>query len=65
VPTVPYVSVMNFIHAGTEIHFYDCNPAAFLAFPYNTDDSPVSDLLAAADHEGYFCVPQTETPQIV
>ena len=56
VPTVPFVDVLDFIHAGTEVHFYECNPLAYIAFPFNTDDSPVTDLFAVSDHEGYFCL---------
>jgi len=56
VPTVPFVDVLHFAHAGTEIHFYDCNRAAYIAYPEKTDDSPITDLFAADDHFGYFCL---------
>jgi len=63
VPTVPFVDVLDFAHAGTEVHFYECNPLAYVQFPFNTDDSPVTDLFAVSDHEGYFCLyPATVKP---
>jgi len=56
VPTVPYVDVLGFYHAGTEVHFYECSPTAYVAYPYDKDDSPITDLFAVDDHEGYFCL---------
>jgi len=54
VPTVPYHSLMGYDHAGTEIHYYDCKN--YLAYGYNLDDYPLSDLTAFADHSSYRCL---------
>jgi hypothetical protein len=45
---------MNYDHAGTEIHFYDCSD--YIAYPYDEDDYPLSDLLAFDDHSQYRCL---------
>lgn len=44
------------MHAGTEVHFYSCDSNTFIAYPYNTDDYPFSDMSSGIDHEGYFCL---------
>ena len=54
VPTVPGHS-LGFTHVGTEVHFYDC-ANAWLAYPNFYEDNPFTDLFAADDHEGYFCL---------
>ena len=56
VPTVP-PHTLGFRHVGTEIHFYDCQ-GAYLAYPQFTEDTPNTNLFAADDHEGYFCLTQ-------
>jgi len=54
VPTVPYHDLMNYDHAGTEVHFYDCSN--YIAYPYDEDDYPLTNLLAIDDHGGYRCL---------
>jgi len=61
-PAVPFEDVLTFFHAGTEVHFYDCAPMAYIAYPFNADDTPISDLLAGADHSGYWCLNGTPEP---
>jgi len=56
VPTIPFESVLNFYHAGTEVHFYECATKDYVAYPFNKDDHQITDLLAVQDHEGYFCL---------
>jgi len=50
-------AIMAFRHAGTEVHFYDCNKEAYLIFPFYTDNTPIVNLNNIGDHAGYFCVP--------
>jgi len=56
VPTVPFVDVLHFAHAGTEIHFYACDNLAYIAYPFGADDAPFTDIMAVDDHGGYFCL---------
>jgi len=53
VPTVPG-HFLGFDHAGTEVHFTDCSN--YIAYPYNKDDYPVTNLLAVDDHSDYRCL---------
>mmetsp|Transcript_22145 Transcript_22145/g.21366 ORF Transcript_22145/g.21366 Transcript_22145/m.21366 type:complete len:118 (+) Transcript_22145:713-1066(+) len=61
VPTVPFQEVMNFYHGSTEIHFYDCDPTAFVAYPKFADDTPFIHLREIDDHFGYFCLDGVST----
>ena len=71
-PTLPYDRVLNFAHAGTEIHFYECDKMSYLAYPEFADDTPVSSMDNWDDHHGYFCLEtgepvlgQIELPSII
>ena len=55
-PNVPFENVLHFMHGGRESHFYGCNTASYIKYPYNRDDIPLPDLLALNDHIGYYCV---------
>jgi hypothetical protein len=48
--------IMRFKHAGTEVHFYDCNVDSYMIFPYYTDNTPIVNMANMFDHAGYFCV---------
>lgn len=41
-------SFLGYDHTGTEIHFYDCSN--YIAYPYNQDDTPTTNLAAVDDH---------------
>lgn len=60
VPTVPYEEILTFFHTGTEVHFYDCVDA-YVAYPFETDDSPMTKFDSFDDHGGYFCVQLTDS----
>mmetsp|Transcript_13921 Transcript_13921/g.26095 ORF Transcript_13921/g.26095 Transcript_13921/m.26095 type:complete len:393 (-) Transcript_13921:715-1893(-) len=53
VPNAPPTD-FNFIHGGTEIHFYGCT--SYLADPAFADDSQDINLLASLDHMKYPCM---------
>mmetsp|Transcript_3715 Transcript_3715/g.7957 ORF Transcript_3715/g.7957 Transcript_3715/m.7957 type:complete len:348 (-) Transcript_3715:1350-2393(-) len=56
VPNAPPMS-FNFVHGGTEIHFYSCT--TYLADPEYADDGQIANLLASGDHEQYPCIAVT------
>jgi hypothetical protein len=60
IPTVPYEEVLTFYHSGTEIHFYDC-VNAYIAYPFQSDDTPMTLPGNMGDHSGYFCLEITES----
>jgi hypothetical protein len=60
VPTVPFEEVLTFYHAGTEIHFYDC-VNSYIAYPFQSDDTPLITYGNADDHYGYFCLELIDT----
>jgi len=63
VPTLPFNGVLNFVHAGTEIHFYDCNRKSFLPYPPFVDDTPMTILGTWDDHHGYFCLTDADVQE--
>jgi len=62
-PTVPYHAVLNFEHAGTEVHFYDCSN--YIAYPYNEDDYPFTEIKEGADHSKYRCLTENPTEEVM
>jgi predicted lipase len=53
-PATPFTAVLDYVHAGTEIHYYDCKN--YLAYPINKDELYIPDMSAEPDHYLYPCI---------
>mmetsp|Transcript_25010 Transcript_25010/g.24469 ORF Transcript_25010/g.24469 Transcript_25010/m.24469 type:complete len:128 (+) Transcript_25010:174-557(+) len=56
VPTLPFEKTLNFYHGAREVHFYNCDPNSYIAYPNFQDDTPFIKLGQFNDHYGYFCL---------
>jgi hypothetical protein len=59
-PPLPFNDVLDYFHAGTEVHFYECKN--YFAYPTDSDDFPMFETGKEDDHYAYPCLESTIAP---